>query len=135
VETKFVSSQFNLVQLFQVVACIAILLVSRSCWLTFQNPSIPCFATIALGTVLAILVERTKVHLVIVLITVLAISILQFGLYSWECLRNSDIRDFPHIVSYPYARDVELYMIVGTAISFVTVVVGFVVAAGIRYFR
>ena len=132
---KFITRQFNVVRLFQLVAIIAFVLGSRSCWLTFKNPSIPSLATILLGIAIAILAERTRLHFAIVSLIILTVSVLQMGFYCWESMLNSEARDFPHIVTYHYSGELDLNILVGGIASLATVGLGCAIAAGIRYSR
>ena len=111
------------------------MLGARSFWLTFKNPNIPFIASILFGTMIAILAERTRLHLVVVLIPACTASILPFSLYSWESMQNSERRDFPHVITYHYSGDLDLHVIAGVVVVIGTLISGGCAAAAIRYSR
>jgi hypothetical protein len=129
------AKQFRLAHLLQIIFCIAFVLGARSFWLAFDEPGIPTSATIALGVIVAVLAERARMHFALVALLVISVSVLQYGLYCWECYRNSSDHDFPHLMTQRYARDLDLYIIVGAIVSMVTLALSCSVAAVIRYLR
>jgi hypothetical protein len=75
---KYIFKQFRLAHLLQIIFCIAFVLGARSFWLAFDEPGIPTSATIALGVIVAILAERTRMHFALVALLVLSDSVLQY---------------------------------------------------------
>jgi ABC-type sulfate transport system permease subunit len=133
--TQKIAKQFRLAHLLQIIFCLAFALGARSFWLAWNDPGIPTYATLALGMIVAILAERTRMHFALVVLLVLTVSLLQYGLYCWECFRNSSDREFPHLMTYHYARDLDLYVIVSVIQALLTMIIGCAIAAIIRYVR
>ena len=132
---KRIASQFKLRHLFIAIACLAFVIGARSFWLTFKNPNIPFIASVLFGTMIAVLAERTRLHLVVVLVLACTAAILPFSLYSWESMQNSKRPDFPHVITYHYSGDLDLHVIAGVMVLIGTLISGGCPAAAIRYSR
>jgi hypothetical protein len=132
---KLIARQFKLTQLFVAIACVAFVFGARSIWLSFKNPSIPHIAPILLGCVIAVIAERAIRNFAIVLLLACTVATLQFAIYSWESMQNSERRDFPHVITYHYSGDLDLHVIAGIVVLIGTLVLGGGLAAFIRYLR
>ena len=130
-----IARQFKLTQLFVAIACVAFVFGARSIWLSFKNPSIPHIAPILLGCVIAVIAERAIRNFAIVLLLACTVATLQFAVYSWESMQNSERRDFPHVITYHYSGDLDLHVIAGIVVLIGTLVLGGGLAAFIRYLR
>lgn len=132
---KRIARQFKLVQLFVVIAFLAFVLGARSFWLTFKNPNIPHIAPILFGCIIAVVAERTIRNFAMVLLLACTAATLQFALYSWESMQNSNRREFPHVITYHYSGDLTLHVLSGIVVLIGTLVLGGSLAATIRYPR